>query len=145
MNTNLRRILLAITVILAAYVGIWAEVFPRGFYDSFPGFGLSWISEDGPFNEHLIRDVGSFYLGLGAASLAAIFSRGAIAGRVVGLAWALFGLLHFGYHVLHFEGSMLDRVGNVVSLGISLLLGILLTLPSRRNAPALKTGTEATR
>jgi hypothetical protein len=141
-NTNLRRTLLVITAILAAYVGIWAEVFPRSFYDAFPGFGLTWISEDGPFNEHLVRDVGGLYLGLGAATVAAIFSRSATPGRVVGLAWSLFGILHFGYHLLHLEGTIVDRVGNVVSLGLSLLLGILLLLPSRR---AALTGSEVTR
>lgn len=132
MNTKPRRTLLAILVAIAAYVGIWAEAVPRSFYDSFPGLGLTWISADGPFNEHLIRDVGALYLGLGAASAAALFSRSAAPGRVIGLAWALFGTLHFGYHVVHLEGTIIDRVGNVLTLGLALVLGILLVLPSRR-------------
>jgi hypothetical protein len=131
MNSTYRRILLAATAILGAYVGIWAAFFLESFYDAFPGFGLTWISADGPFNEHLIRDVGGLYLGLAAASAAAIFARTAAPGRVVGLGWAVFGAIHYGYHLLHLEGSAVDVVGNVVSLGISLALGVLLALPAR--------------
>jgi hypothetical protein len=145
MNTNLRRTLLAMTVLLAAFVGGWAEISPQGFYDSFPGFGLTWISVDGPFNQHLIRDVGSLYLGLGAVSLASIFSVSATPGRVAGLGWAVFGILHFGYHLLHPEGTTFDRIGTVVSLAISLALGILLALPSRRRMAVAGTGTEVGR
>ncbi|MFB2596918.1 hypothetical protein ACEXQE_03910 [Herbiconiux sp. P17] len=131
MNSTYRRLLLAATAALGAYVGIWAAFFPESFYDAFPGFGLTWISADGPFNEHLIRDVGGLYLGLAAASVAAIFARTAAPGRVVGLGWAVFGAIHYGYHLLHLEGSPADVVGNVVSLGISLALGVLLALPAR--------------
>ena len=60
-----------------------------------PRAGSIWISVDGPYNEHLIRDVGSLYLALSAASVAATFSRTADAGRVVGVAWAVFGLPAF--------------------------------------------------
>jgi hypothetical protein len=131
MNSTPRRLLLAATVILGGYVGIWAALFPESFYGSFPGFGLTWISADGPFNEHLIRDVGGLYLGLAAASVAAMVARTAVPGRAVGLGWAVFGAIHYGYHLLHLEGSAIDVVGNVVSLGISLALGVLLALPAR--------------
>jgi hypothetical protein len=142
MNTPLRRVLLAVTVLIGGYVGIWAEFFPNAFYTSFPGFGLHWIDVDGAFNEHLIRDVGSLYIALGAGSLAAIISRSAMPGRVVGLAWAIFGVLHFGYHVRHLKGSSVDIVGNIMTLGVSALLGLVLLLPLRgrveRQTPAPK-------
>lgn len=134
MNTLLRRTVLAVTVLIGAYVGLWAEFFPRAFYTSFPGFGLHWIDVDGPFNEHLIRDVGSLYLALGIGSLAAMMARSATPGRVIGLAWALFGVLHFGYHVQHLEGSAVDIAGNIVSLGLSLALGVVLVFPLRGRA-----------
>jgi hypothetical protein len=131
-NTPFRRLLLALTVILGLYVGIWAQFFPFRFYESFPGFGLHWIDVDGSYNEHLIRDVGSFYLGLTAASLVAMLHRSAVPGRVAGVAWAVFGILHYGYHLMHLEGSAVDIAGNVVSLGISAALGVILVLPPRR-------------
>jgi hypothetical protein len=132
MKTILRRILLAIIVALAAFVGFWAAVFPTSFYSSFPGFGLTWISSDGPFNEHLIRDVGGLYLGFAAAALASMFSKSASPGRVVGLGWALFGVLHLSYHLGHLEGSATDRIGIVVGLGVSLVPGVALLLPVGR-------------
>ncbi|MGO4301511.1 hypothetical protein [Leifsonia sp. RAF41] len=134
-NTPLRRTLLGLGVALGAFVGGWAFFAPDAFYSSFPGLGMHWIDVDGPFNQHLIRDVGALYLGLGAASLGAALSRSAQPGRIVGLAWAVFGVLHFGYHASHLEGSVGDRVGTLVSLGLSALLGLALLLPSRARTP----------
>ncbi len=132
MNTILRRILLGLLVIVATFVGLWAAVFPQSFYASFPGLGLHWISSDGPFNEHLIRDVGGLYLGFAAAAIGAIVAKSATPGRVVGIGWALFGILHLGYHFARPEGSSLDHVGTVVSLAANLLIGLALLLPVRR-------------
>ena len=110
-----------------------AAGFPQSFYDSFPGLGFIWISVDGPYNEHLIRDVGSLYLALSAAGIAATFSRTADAGRVVGVAWAVFRHPAFRLPRTHF-GHMpfADVIGNTVSLGASLLLGVALMLPGPR-------------
>lgn len=131
MNTPFRRCLLTLTVILGLYVGVWAQFFPHAFYTSFPGFGLNWISLDGAENEHLIRDVGSLYLALTAISIAGLFAKTATVGRVAGLGWAVFGVLHFVYHIGHIVGGPVDIVGTVVSLGISAALGILLVFQPR--------------
>lgn len=122
---------LAITALIGVYVGFWAEVFPRDFYTSFPGFGLHRISMDGVYDEHLILDVGSLYLALTAISVAAIFARTAARGRTAGLAWTVFGILHFAYHLAHLKGSAVDKIGNVVTLGGSAVLGIILLFPPR--------------
>jgi hypothetical protein len=131
MNTILRRTLLGVLAILAIFVGLWAAAFPRVFYSSFPGLGLHWISSDGPYNEHLIRDVGALYLGFAAAAVAAMVTRTAMPGRVVGIGWSLFGILHISYHLGHPEGSTFDQVGTIVTLAIDLLVGVLLVLPGR--------------
>lgn len=120
-----------LTAILGLYVGLWAEFLPRAFYTSFPGFGLAWISMGGAQDIHLIHDVGSFYLAFTTLSVLGIVARTATPGRVAGLGWAIFGALHFGYHVTHLVGSPFDRIGNVVTLGISAALGIALLLPPR--------------
>lgn len=133
MNT-LQRTLLALSAAIGLYVGVWAAAIPERFYTSFPGFGLHWIDVDGPYDEHLVRDVGGLYLGLAAAALAALLSREAAAARVVGVAWAVFGVLHLGYHVRHLDGSAVDRVGNVVTLGASAVIGLALLLPTREGA-----------
>lgn len=128
----LRRTILWATAAIGLFVGLWAAVWPHSFYTSFPGLGRVWIAADGPYNEHLIRDVGSLYVALAAASIAATFSRTPDAGRVVGVAWAVFGIPHFIYHATHFaEMAPLDVVGNAVSLGASLLLGVVLMLPGQ--------------
>jgi len=127
---TVRRILLVVTAAIGVFVGAWAALAPQSFYDAFPGLGRIWIAIDGPFNGHLIRDVGALYLGLAAGSIAAAFSRTADAGRAIGLAWAVFGLPHLIYHVTEFGGMHpVDVVGNVIALGGSLALGILLMLP----------------
>jgi hypothetical protein len=136
MNTSWRRVLLAVTIALGLDVGLWAELSPTSFFTSFPGFGLHWIDVDGAFDEHLIRDVGALYLALVAISIAGLVARTATAGRIAGLGWGVFGVLHLGYHVLHPEGSALDVALAVVALVVSAALGILLVLPPRRAVAA---------
>jgi hypothetical protein len=148
MNTSWRRVLLAVTIVLGLDVGLWAEISPASFFTSFPGFGLHWIDVDGAFDEHLIRDVGALDLALTAISIAGLVARTATAGRLAGLGWAVFGVLHVGYHALHPEGAALDVALSLVALGVSAVLGILLLLPPRRAAsrePAAAVATEAAR
>ena len=121
---------LALSAVLALFVGVWAYVFPQSFYDVFPGIPGPWVSVDGPFNEHLVRDVGGMYLALAAASIAGLIWRGPVAYRLLGIAWTVFGALHFLYHVLHLDHmTPVDAVGELISLLVSLLLGVLLLLP----------------
>lgn len=66
---------LAYLSLTSAVVGVWAQFFPRAFYERFPGFGI-WVAGDGPYNEHLIRDVGGLNLALAVlALLACVFSH----------------------------------------------------------------------
>ena len=135
MSMFVRRILLVATAAIGIVVGAWAAFAPQEFYDSFPGLGRIWVAIDGPFNGHLIRDVGALYLGLAAGSIGAAFSRTPDAGRAIGLAWAVFGLPHLIYHVSEFGGmAAIDVIGNLIALGGSLLLGIALMLPGRASA-----------
>jgi K+-sensing histidine kinase KdpD len=82
----------------------------------------------------LIRDVGAFYLALALLTAIAGFARTAVPGRVVGAVWAVFGVLHFGYHVTHPEGTAADVAVEIVALAVSAALGILLALPTHRSA-----------
>jgi hypothetical protein len=145
MNTILRRIILGILVLSAVFVGLWAAAFPESFYSSFPGFGQHWVGADGPYNEHLVRDVGGLYLGFAAAAVAAIVVRTTTAGRVIGVGWTLFGLLHICYHLGHPERTALAQVGTVVSLAVDLALGMLLILPLGASGARRATSTEAAR
>jgi hypothetical protein len=97
--------------------GAWAVVAPAPFFATFPGFGLHWTASYPPYNQHLIVDLGATML-----TLALLFAGAAIADRaavswLAGLATALFGTLHFGYHALH-AGHMgpTDRALSLLSL-----------------------------
>lgn len=59
------RLALGYLGLTSALVGVWAQFFPQMFYDQFPGFGV-WVAGDGPFNEHLVRDVGGLNLSMAA-------------------------------------------------------------------------------
>ena len=58
------RIALGYLALVSTQIGVWALFAPQSFYDDFPGLGRSWVSVDGPYNEHLIRDVGALNLSL---------------------------------------------------------------------------------
>ncbi|MCH7789126.1 MAG: hypothetical protein IH940_06745, partial [Acidobacteria bacterium] len=68
------RIALGYLAAMNALIGIWAQFFPRSFFDDFPGAGDAWVAVDGPYNEHLVRDVGAFGLALCVVLVAAIIS-----------------------------------------------------------------------
>ena len=121
------------------------EVF--GVYDAFPGLGFIWVSFDGPYNEHLTRDVGTLYLGLAAATAYAALQRSeaaaVVASRVIGLAWVVFSIPHLGYHALHLDGlSALDTVAQMVSLSSTAVLGGLLLLGPLPRAAAASRDTD---
>ena len=129
---------LALSAVLALFVGVWAYVFPQSFYDVFPGIPGPWVSVEAPFNEHLVRDVGGMYLALAAASIAGLIWRSPVAYRLLGIAWTVFGALHFLYHVLHLDHmTPVDAVGEVISLLVSLLLGVILLLPAGTDRKAV--------
>lgn len=138
MNHSLRRVLLLTTAVLGAYVGVWAAFAPRSFYESFPGFGFIWISIDGAYDEHLIRDVGTLNLGLAAATVfAAVVREGAVAAsRTIGTAWVVFSVPHLIYHAQHLDGlGVADVIGQLVSVSSTGVLGVLLLFgeePGRR-------------
>lgn len=132
MNTTTRRTILLVTALIGVHVGVWAAALPQSFYDSFPGLGMIWVAVDGPYNEHLVRDVGALYVALAAASVVAAASHRAEPGRVVGVAWLVFSIPHLTYHLAHLDGfSVRDVVGQVVALGATVVLAVPLIAPSR--------------
>ena len=131
MNTLWRRVALALLALAGLFVGVWAAAAPRSFYDSFPSLGYHWIDLLPPFNEHLVFDVGTLQLGLAAGSLAAIVSRRALLGRLSGLTWFVFALPHFAFHLARLGPTMSDSIGQAVSTGLPVVLGLLLIPPPR--------------
>jgi hypothetical protein len=64
----------------------------------FPGLGHHWVSPDGPYNEHLLRDVGQGNLAFGTVALVALLTGGVWLARATGLAAVVANLPHHLYH-----------------------------------------------
>src|SRR5215471_7792509 len=136
MHERVIRAALAALAVSGLVVGLWAAFAPRSFYDDFPGGGRSWVAPDGPYNEHLVRDVGALNLALTAAVIVALvtLSRAAVIGA--GLAWLVYSVPHFVYHLRHlgiYDTS--DKIGNVVALGLACVLPVIILVEARKLAP----------
>lgn len=126
---------LVATVIIVGVVGAWSYFWPQPYYDHFPVFLGEWVSKDGPYNEHLVRDHGAMYLALGAASLYGLVRPSQVGCRLLGIAWTVFGVLHFGYHVTHLHHLTTDEAtGQIVVLAVAILLAVALMVPGRSRA-----------
>jgi len=95
------RILLVFMGVPSVLIGLWAGFAPRGFYDDFPGAGRSWVAPDGPFNEHLVRDVGVLNLALAVVTIAAAAWLTRPLVRATAWAWLAYSVPQLVYHVLH--------------------------------------------
>jgi hypothetical protein len=116
------RALLAALAASAAYPGLWAVLAPRSFFDTFPGAGHHWTSALPAYSEHLVTDVGAFYLGF-ALLLAWAAVRPARELVVpVCLAFALFSTIHLAWNSAHLGGlETVDAVAQTVSLAAVLV------------------------
>ena len=119
MHTGWARIVLVGLGIPAAVIGAWAAFAPRSFYEDFPGFGQVWVRPDGPFNEHLVRDVGVLNLALAFVTLAAVVWCTPLLARVVAGAWLVEGIPHLVYHLRHLDPLSSDaKVPSIAGLVI---------------------------
>jgi hypothetical protein len=108
-------------------VGLWALLVPRSFYEDFPLPGRDWVSALGPYNEHLVRDVGALNLALGVLLVAAAILLERRLVQVSLVAWLAYAVPHFVFHltqVHHF--SPFDNLANIGGLGLAVLLPLLL-------------------
>ncbi len=113
----------------ATYVGVWAMGWPHSFFTSFPGLGQTWVAPLGPFNEHLVRDVGGLYVALAVFSVWAAATGGTGALRTLGGAWLAFGLPHLAFHATHRHGfSTVEWAASMTPLTFSALAAALLVL-----------------
>jgi hypothetical protein len=134
-----RTILWALSATLAL-TGGWALGAPRSFYDRFPGAGHAWVAVLPPYNEHLVRDVGSLTLALAVllAAAAATLQRPLV--TVAALATLVWSTPHLLFHLGHLEGlATADKVGQVVSLALGVAAPLaLLALAAGRRAGAAR-------
>jgi hypothetical protein len=124
---------IAVMAVTPAFVGIWATITPRGFYDDFPGVGGAWVAAVGAYDEHLVRDVGALYLGtlvlLGFAW--AWLDRRLVQAALV--SYAVAALPHLIYHCTALENfSTGDAVAEIAGLALNVVLPLGLLVVARR-------------
>jgi hypothetical protein len=130
------RIALALLVAQGLIVGVWAAAWPRSFYDDFPGGGRTWVSADGPYNEHLVRDVGALNLALAVVTVVALIAFTRVVALAAALGWIVYQAPHLVYHLRHLDlYDASDKVANVASLVLALVLPIVVLVGARRLRP----------
>jgi hypothetical protein len=134
-SRTVTRIVLALLAFSSAGVGLWATFAPRSFYDDFPGGGRSWVAPDGPFNEHLVRDVGELNLALTIVTIFALVVLSRALVLATATAWLVYSVPHLVYHLRHLDPfSDGDAVSIPVSLALAVVGAALLLLPARDGA-----------
>ncbi len=133
MNLTAHRLCLIVLTIFGLSLGLWAYFAPLHWYTTFPGMGMTWLPVLGPYNEHLVKDVGGMFSGLGVLSaLAVYYLRNRAVVVITGVSWSTFNLLHLIYHLgmLHMYGPR-DAVLNAVGLSLLLVVSLALLIPTR--------------
>ncbi len=107
-------------------VGGWATFAPASFFADFPGGGRSWVAGDGPYNEHLVRDVGAWSLALALVLLAAAWRPQRLLAMVAAGAAVVAALPHAVYHSRHaaLVATTADRVASIGGLWFNVLVGL---------------------
>ena len=137
MASRVVRVALAVLALVALQVGLWATLAPQSFYDDFPGSGRVWVAVDGPYNEHLVRDVGSLNLALAAVTVVALVTLARPAVLAAAAAWILYSLPHLVYHLRHLDVyDTTDQVLTVVALALALVLPAIVLVAELRRPPA---------
>jgi hypothetical protein len=126
---------LLVVAISQAGVGPWALVAPRSFHAEFP-LGRGWVSALGPYDEHLVRDVGASFTALTVLLLlAAVYLELRLVQAAL-VAWLVFSIPHLAFHTTTIdEYGLLDNVASLLGLALQALLPAALLLLTFR-APA---------
>lgn len=128
------RIALGYLALVSAVVAVWAQFAPRSFYDDFPGLGRTWVRVDGPFNEHLLRDVGGLNLGITVTLVAAMITLSRTMIVVACAASLAYGLPHLVYHIANTDDlGAGDVVTSIGGLAVFAALAIALIVVPRKH------------
>jgi hypothetical protein len=132
---------IALLAAVNAWWGLWARIWPRQFFDSFPGFGHHWTAAYPPYNEHLVTDLGSTFLTLAfLLAAAAVLNQRSVRTVVLG-GTIVFNALHLAFHAGH-QGEMagFDLGASLVTLALGVLAPVLLLGLDHVELVALRVG-----
>lgn len=119
----LQRLALLLLALNGLWIGTWAQFAPASFYASFPGNGFTWVSVDGPYNEHLIRDVGGLYLAIAVLAFITLLRPTLSLLRATALATLVYQVPHGVYHLIHV--NLIPTTLQQVLQSAALLLGVV--------------------
>lgn len=112
-------------------IGIYALFFSRDFYRDFP-FGRSWAAL-GPYNEHLVTDVGALFCAMGVIALFGAVRVDRRLSQAVAFGWIVFTVPHLVFHANHREGlETVDVVAQMIVFVAQLLIALYVLSVSRR-------------
>jgi hypothetical protein len=94
-----QSVALLVATVIFALIGAFAASDPLGFYHRVPG-----VWRMGPYDQHLVVDVGFLFLALSVTLLAALFHREKVLVRTATVAALVFAVPHHWYHVTHLRG-----------------------------------------
>ena len=121
------RAVFAYLALQSVVVGAWALLAPRSFYDDFPGAGRAWVSVAGPYNEHLMRDVGALNLAILVVFVLAALRPSRERTRLAAIVAIVWGLPHLIYHSFNTDGLGASDV--VLNLGgLAIFVGLPVTV-----------------
>ncbi len=118
------RIGLALLALNELVVGAWNQFAPESFYANFPTVDLT-----PPFSEHYARDFGGATLGIAVLLVIAVIRPRPIVVGMAALAYSIYAVPHFVFHLEHLEGATGGQAGFlVVGNAIVALTGVLLVV-----------------
>jgi hypothetical protein len=124
----------------AAIVGAWALLAPGSFYADFV-LGRGWVALDGPYNEHLVRDVGALNLALAVVTAAAAHRRDPWLIRLAAAATLVYAVPHLAYHTTAMAPFPLaDVVAQLFALAVQIAAPMLLLWRPVPVGPTDRTG-----
>lgn len=133
---GLRFLLLALGI-PQGLIGLWALFAPRSFYGDFPAGTDGWVHVLGPFDEHLVTDVGALFVGLGVLMAIAAFALRRTVVLAAATSWLVFSVPHLVWHSLNLGPyGTADAIANTVTLTWTVVGGVLILALLRRPSAA---------
>lgn len=124
----IRFVLLALGV-PQALIGLWALLAPSSFYDDFPAGTSGWVEVLGPFDEHLVIDVGALFVALGFLLVFAAVRLRRETVLVAAIAWLIFAIPHLVWHLFNLEPyDTANAIANTATLTWTVVGGLLVLL-----------------
>jgi hypothetical protein len=118
-------------------IGAWALFAPHAFYDNFPTSASHWVAGLGPYDEHLVRDVGSLLMAIGVLQVWAAARLSLLLVRVALVVGLVYGIPHLIFHASE-TGSMStgDNVVNITMLALAVIAALVLLALTRASGAA---------